>query len=82
MDDLAAAFSPERGRCFRLVDVRDGQPVACDAQVLASGWLEIDGRWYQADGCNRHSAELRLRGRLGEPYRPGRRLPRRRPASG
>ena len=64
MDDFTSPFSPERGRCFRFVDIRNGHTVACDADVLASGWVELDGQWYQVDSCNRHSGELRSRGKL------------------
>jgi hypothetical protein len=48
------------------LDVRDGAPQACHAEVLGSGWMQLEGRWYQVDACSLDSGELRFRGKLGD----------------
>jgi hypothetical protein len=58
--DYAKAWSPDRGRCFRLVctSPTDGRPTRCPQPAILVGWRRYAGRWLALDACAAHIGQL------------------------
>ena len=69
MKEFADAVSVECGRCFRIVDDREGGPAHCSEQVIASGWRQVGDKCHQVDARCQRFAQLRQSGSAGTTRR-------------
>ena len=57
--DLIAAFSPQRGRYFRLVYGHQLQADHCRQPPAWKGqWQDVKGRWWYVEACRVHAPKL------------------------
>jgi hypothetical protein len=67
-DHYAEAFSPQPGRCFRLVSKSEteGQPIHCPEPPVWHGMhVARDGRRYRVEACQQHRGGLVDAERIG-----------------
>ena len=61
--DLIEAFSPQPGRCFRMVQSRQLQATHCRGEPAWKGqWQDRSGRSWYVEACRDHAAEGDQRG--------------------
>jgi hypothetical protein len=54
--DLIVAFSPQPGRCFRMVQSRQLQATHCRQEPAWKGqWQDVKGGWWYVEACREHA---------------------------
>ena len=58
--DLIVAFSPQPGRCFRMVQSRQLQATHCRREPAWKGqWRDAVGRIWYEEACREHAPKVR-----------------------
>jgi hypothetical protein len=64
--DLIAAFSPQPGRCFRMIQSRQHQATHCRREPAWKGiWTDRKGKGWYVEACRQHAPKT-----PGECYCP------------
>jgi len=57
--DLIAAFSPQSGRCFRMVQSQQLQATHCGRELEWKGiWTDRKGRGWYVEACRQHAPKV------------------------
>jgi hypothetical protein len=57
--DLITAFSPQSGRCFRMVYSRQLQATHCHESPAWKGiWKDAKGKSWYVEACREHASKL------------------------
>jgi hypothetical protein len=57
--DLITAFSPQPGRCFRMVQSRQLQATHCPEPPAWKGiWTDVKGRSWYVEACRGHAPKV------------------------
>jgi hypothetical protein len=57
--DLIAAFSPQPGRCFRMIQSRQLQATHCRQEPAWNGiWTDRKGKGWYVEACREHAPKL------------------------
>ena len=57
--DLIEAFSPQPGRCFRMVYSVQLQADYCRQPPAWKGqWQDVNGRWWYVEACREHAPKV------------------------
>ena len=57
--DLITAFSPQPGRCFRMVQSRQLQATRCpDPPAWKGIWTDVKGRSWYVEACRGHAPKV------------------------
>jgi hypothetical protein len=57
--DLITAFSPQPGRCFRMVYSHQLQADHCRQPLAWKGqWQDVKGHWWYVEACRQHAPKV------------------------
>ena len=57
--DLITAFSPQPGRCFRMVYSHQLQADHCRQPPAWKGqWQDVKGHWWYIEACRKHAPQV------------------------
>ena len=57
--DLITAFSPQPGRCFRMVQSEQLQATHCyEPPVWRGKWQDAKGHWWWVEACRAHAPRI------------------------